>query len=534
MANVGLDFGTHQTKICLELGEDVTSLTYRFFPFIDREGTKTYALPSVIQINKDDTLSYGFVDDNICKIGRKRPVPDFDEIEPKEPELKLPKKPILKTPNIRENNVMAAALGSALIAKQYEIAYQNELKEWEEKCIPFRIAHRKALEKYQAEKLAYERKLANWKLIKESADGKMVYRNFKQASFLEERDYPWPYEYKAEVLSVWYLTYILHQLEAYFQDLASKGIGDGMYTIQMGVPTGSKKLKEQQEKAMRLLVSAFKLMNKFSSFEDFLSTNVSDLYNKTEMVYYTDIRQYENDKYYYGINVFPEAYAGLLVMTSKGSLATGFNLLVDIGGGTTDISFFVTCDSSKKPLIYNYDSVPKGLNFILEAAMPASWDKMISRPEWNDSNLDAEKKKEAIEIYLNHVYDSTKKLQLRVYKEWSKSILPKNVINRGLEFRPVIYTGGGSTNGDLNFQIEPAFTVVKVLDNTQWNGLYIDDLQTIIKSGLCPILNVSLGLAITQDNDNIHMPTLEDLFAPHKKTEDEFYDYGHDKDLQSL
>lgn len=534
MANVGLDFGTHQTKVCLELGEDITSLTYRFFTFDDLDGDKHYALPSVIQINKDDTLSYGFVDDNLCKIGRKRPVPPFEEVEPKEPELRLPKKPVLKTPKVDESNAMAAALGKALIAKQYEIAYENELKEWETRCIPFKIAHKKAMDKYNAEKLEYERKLASWQLIQESADGKMIFRNFKQASFLEESDYPWPYEYKAEVLSVWYLTYILYQLESYFQELASQGIGDGVYSIQMGVPTGSKKLREQQAKAMRLIVSAFKLMEKIGSYEVFISTKVEDLYNKTEIVYYADIRQYEEDKYFYGINVFPEAYAGLLVMTSKGTLAKGFNLLVDIGGGTTDISFFVTNSFSKKPIIYNYDSVPKGINFILESAMPETWDKMSSRPSWRDPSLDLEKKEMAIETYLEHVSNSTKELQVRVFKEWAKSILPKKVITRALEFRPVIYTGGGSTNGDLNKEVNPAFTEVKLLNETQWEGLYIDNLRAIVKSGLCPILNVALGLAITQDDDNIEMPSLEDLFAPHKKKDDGFYDHGKDKDLQDL
>ena len=31
MANVGLDFGTHQTKVCIEQGEDVSNLTYLFY-----------------------------------------------------------------------------------------------------------------------------------------------------------------------------------------------------------------------------------------------------------------------------------------------------------------------------------------------------------------------------------------------------------------------------------------------------------------------------------------------------------------------
>ena len=59
---VGLDFGTHQTKLCIEDKADINNPIYSFFPFEDLEGKKNIILPSIIQINKDNTLSYGFVD----------------------------------------------------------------------------------------------------------------------------------------------------------------------------------------------------------------------------------------------------------------------------------------------------------------------------------------------------------------------------------------------------------------------------------------------------------------------------------------
>jgi len=61
---VGLDFGTHQTKICIQSTPDEGhgEPNYEFFKFMDLNGDNQYFLPSTIQINKDDTLSYGYVD----------------------------------------------------------------------------------------------------------------------------------------------------------------------------------------------------------------------------------------------------------------------------------------------------------------------------------------------------------------------------------------------------------------------------------------------------------------------------------------
>ena len=68
---VGLDFGTHQTKICIENKSDAKNPIYSFFAFNDMNGNKNVILPSIVQINKDNTLSYGFVDKNNAKYGKK-------------------------------------------------------------------------------------------------------------------------------------------------------------------------------------------------------------------------------------------------------------------------------------------------------------------------------------------------------------------------------------------------------------------------------------------------------------------------------
>ena len=61
MITVGLDFGTHQSKICIESKQGV-ELSYYFYKFADEKGKMRYTLPSIIRIEKDDRLSYGYLE----------------------------------------------------------------------------------------------------------------------------------------------------------------------------------------------------------------------------------------------------------------------------------------------------------------------------------------------------------------------------------------------------------------------------------------------------------------------------------------
>ena len=62
MITVGLDFGTHQTKICIENKEGV-ECKYTFMKFKDTSGNQQYTLPSVISIGADGKLKYGYLPD---------------------------------------------------------------------------------------------------------------------------------------------------------------------------------------------------------------------------------------------------------------------------------------------------------------------------------------------------------------------------------------------------------------------------------------------------------------------------------------
>ena len=523
MTNVGLDFGTHQTKVCWEHIDASGNAIYTFFSFIDLNGNEKFALPSVVQLNEDDTLSYGFVDESRCKYETPVHNSSFDLVEPKQPKLQLPKKPEVKNQNeVGSKTSLASALKTALLNKLHKKSREQEQREWEEQCIPFKIQYEKALKKYEEDKKKYDQRYNEWLEEQErNKRSKCIYRNFKQATFLGPEYYPWEYAISSEQLSVWYLANLFFLLEDYYQR-------DPFYSIQMGVPTGNTDLEARRRKAVALVAAAFHLIEHYSNdYVAFKAAKLSELAELTDLSGLLNEKAYEENKYYYNIKVFPEAFAGLLVMTTQSVLSSGFNLLVDIGGGTTDISFFATTNSSKRPMIYNYDSVPKGLNYLFESAAPANWNRMAEHP--TSDLLDKDKLENAKEEHRKGIEESVKHLLLEIYRKRVQSAISKTALGNTLVDRPVIYNGGGSCPKEIMMELDEIterFTDVRSI-------LFISNKQEI--ENLVPILSVSLGLAISQESDEIKLYELKDIFEPHRIQEsDEPHDYGHDKDLQDL
>ena len=60
MITVGLDFGTHQSKVCIEKKEGA-ELSYEFFMFKDADGKKQFTLPSIIHVDSSGHMTYGYL-----------------------------------------------------------------------------------------------------------------------------------------------------------------------------------------------------------------------------------------------------------------------------------------------------------------------------------------------------------------------------------------------------------------------------------------------------------------------------------------
>lgn len=322
MITVGLDFGTHQTKVCIENKEGV-ELNYTFMKFEDTYRHLFYTLPSIIGVGKDGLLSYGY------------------------------------------------------LPRRY--------------------------------------------------DGRII-RYFKQSAF-HPSSTGMP-QVNAMYFSTWYIAYVLFDLEKMYGK---------EFTIQMGAPTDSSHINIVKTIATRIIASAYKLVEDvFANDKDkFLATPMKELVDKTELVPFS-----KETKEEYGLLVFPEAYACLKPLISQGKLAKGMHMMIDIGGGTTDISFFTIEDN--KPQIYDFYSINKGLNF-LTGANDSNW----IRTEVNEQDV-SEINQERRNKYISEVNQAYNTLIDRLQHEFeSQTELHIGRMWNKLKESSLVYCGGGSTFKDL-------------------------------------------------------------------------------------
>jgi hypothetical protein len=176
----------------------------------------------------------------------------------------------------------------------------------------------------------------------------MIFHYFKFAVFSDK--IKWYHQISPEIISIWYLCNILFLLQ--------KELGVNFF-VQMGVPSGIDREYDQvqYEKGIKLLISAYNLLEKFNNHESFLRKDYISLLEVTKSVLKPDLSQ----KIYFEISTLPEAFAALSAVTQGKRLQEGMSLLVDIGGGSTDIAFF-TINDAKLPDIHLISSVYSGLN----------------------------------------------------------------------------------------------------------------------------------------------------------------------------
>lgn len=584
---IGLDFGTHQTKICIENSDDTHHKTYEFWRWEDG----SYAMPSVVQINKDHTLMYGNIeiqDALIAPIKKRvnKPIEPKISSAPSPPSLEEPKEPVPLTMPVHIfkdelGNTISIPYSDLYGIKPYPISEKSKilLEKWEEKCEKIKYGYKKQMKKYKKLKIKYHphkpvfpkrpaveydkdnipegyiateyqiKKYNEWQeknkclkeqyhiasdnyikaqttyieqydkwlnqkdfLLKKYADARSeyenslveyphVYRYFKQATFSSR---PWDYELNYEVLSILYLANIIFKLEQRFGT---------DFSIQMGIPVGESRYKELKIRATGILIQAYRLVEDVfkNDYNRFKKTSIEELLKLIPPFEFTD-----NLKTEYGIRIIPEAYSALMAVTENKRISNGMSILLDVGGGTTDISFFVL-DEFGKPHIYFYESISKGLNFFLE---------------YNDNSIDFTRKKEleelhpkdfntALKYYIDNLNRIINSLIKTLHADTIMRGFPKNAFIDALTNRPIIYTGGGCYDKRLRNKIS-YFTDIYYLDKN------ILGLRNIIAESEINIpyslLATSYGLSISLADDNIKISSHEDLFANIKISDEKRYD----------
>ena len=394
MITVGLDFGTHQTKVCIE-GKGGVELDYLFMKFGGYGNRMYYTFPSIIGIGKDGILTYGF------------------------------------------------------LPKHY--------------------------------------------------DGEVI-KYFKQAVFRSVSPNKKISQEQAYYYSIWYISYILFDLEEVFGQ---------NFTIQMGAPTDSIHVNLVKQIATRIIASSYKLVEDVfrNNKKEFLETDIETLKELTELVAYSDEIKEE-----YGLLVFPEAYACLLPLINQKKIATGMNLMIDIGGGTTDISFFTienengNINGRPKPQVYDFYSINKGLNYLTCAE---NKDETILNSNVKDEN---EIVKQRRTFFIEEVKAICNNIQNRLTSEFKlQTTLNTSRLFDALKNRPLVYCGGGSTFSSLRVGYA-GFVDKKQISEKEWDVKSIPQFSEIKSKALFPILSTSYGLAISAENDNIQTKAFRDIF----------------------
>lgn len=526
---IGLDFGTHQTKICIENSDDPYHKTYEFYEW--EKGV--YAFPAIIQINKDHTLRYGSVDLDTCLVARNK------KIVANPGELNLPPQPILlvEEPKLPAQPVYTFVtdggmsksvpykdlygIGRTLPRKKWKLRAINpqliasakqkrEYQDWRDQCTSIKrqydmsveqrnciiSQHKKNIEIWEKECERISLNHANQRRLYEESllEYPMVYRYFKQATFSE---YDWDYEIKAQDLTVLYLANIIFKLEERFGT---------DFSIQMGIPASKETFSQLKSMASGYLIQAIRLVEDVfkNNYEKFLATPFEELLSLIPNYEYSP-----DLKMQYGLIILPEAYAALRSLTANSRVPMGMGIMLDMGGGTTDISFFTITDDGKL-LIYHYESIPKGLNFFLEYEDRHSY-----------SSIDFSKKKELEEIpndvfnmafgEFNREVDTVVEPVIAfLYKDIDSRGFLKSELTRLLKNGPAIYTGGGCYDDRMRKRIHD-FSDVKYIDK----GILgipnvVDESKVSIPYSL---MATAFGLSLSIEDDEIKLSTKEDLFA---------------------
>lgn len=446
---VGLDFGTHQSKVCIEDSSNPWQLTYEFleFPGIPN-GAQKVLLPSVVQINSDGTVSYGYVDPANAMVVANDGTPPPQKPTVKEPEiLSYPQEPHYEAnpPKPEPKHKGPFAILAKLLPES------EEIKRWKQLCATTERANESKRMTWQFQKKEidaknekarkeYERQVAEveeqyreayeaWREDQQRCI-QMRFRYFKQATFFDRSI--WTNDFiSPEDASIWYLAYI--------RFLLNEKLGKD-YIIRMGVPCSYQDIASFRQRAFNLWDGARRLVEHYQDLSAFLSANYKDLLKFGK--YQKAVLDEEKEPF----SVRTEAQASLFAVVSNRRVLTPINLLFDIGGGTTDIAVFqITPDKELK--ILETISVPKGLNYIFEEYQTQHPEMSIERiHEQFAANPHNNEYGVYIEKYTDEIEKASYSLSLSIMKAILRDpwVRTRGRVIEALQNNPSVYSGGGS------------------------------------------------------------------------------------------
>jgi len=482
--NIGLDFGTYQSKSCVFYEVNDVS-KHEFIQFTDKKGNLSYFIPSKIELYEK-----------------------FD---------------------VSSNSI-----------KEY-FAYGYDNKENPKKTFTyFKIA-------------AAEDEL--FRIVSDLSDSEFTYNQSNNFD-----------RFSPETLSVLYLTFLQFTIKDKFytqHNLKPKGgailqrlrqtVSDIelKFTVQLGIPTEwSKEVNiKRRRKFENILLLSSLLQSEYKNLEKFLNTSVDIILDKLVSLIgslknnTTDFIEKLND---YGLSVYPENAAGLTFLIKTEKLEPGYYIAADIGGGSTDISFFkVKTDNSISYLAS--ESIMIAANNIYqhftEKENPTAEEITESTNEIkflvdNDLCKDNEK-------YFNSTKAIIEKIHFKIYQIFNQRVyynFEKSKAKHAFAFQPCFFYGGGTMlplhfyNQEIILHDDGSrnslnYTYAK--KETLENYLPKVDILPIDKSWEAdfPLLIVAFGLSFVHSDkeylwdvidykDKYHDELLKPKLIPHPVNED--------------
>jgi hypothetical protein len=332
-----------------------------------------------------------------------------------------------------------------------------------------------------------------------------------------------------ELLSILYLTYVLYEVKNKVKDnlrnrqtsrrgfaslfARSNKTNEIHFTVQLGIPTewSHQRNIQRKQKFEKILFIANELHKSFNSIAEYLESRINDLRDLAKNIHYNLPIQHENEMEnrlnVAGLSVFPETAAGLYLITHTGQLRDGHYAIMDIGGGSTDISFLsldrnkVIYLASESYLlaandIYRRFGASTSLRNIRSAELRLR--RSIENGSWVRN-----------ESFISVLREIEREMELLVYRLFNTRVTRYgNSMRQSFHRQPIIMYGGGSQipiikDGEFVVNDNGAPTSLNVsqtiLDKTPLYNYNSDRLKIIpretLNENIWPLLTVALGLS---------------------------------------
>ena len=175
------------------------------------------------------------------------------------------------------------------------------------------------------------------------------------------------------------------------------------------------------------------------------------------------------------------------------------SLTADIGGGTTDISFFTI--ENGLPMIYKYWSLPRGLNYVAKR----------SGFDYAEGNFINKARKDVIEKYNKQISELINDLVADLCRKIKdETSIPVQNLRDALDNGILVYSGGGSTYSFLTEPIKP-FTDIRTIEPSIWREENIKDKETV--SILSQLLTTAYGLSVCGKDEDVKLKSYSTLFT---------------------